>query len=132
MLDSQDGLTLSLVLRSYFWLLAVHVMLSSRGFGSVHKFVTGFQPLVRKMEATPHLTALIASFDMAKRFYVKELKCLHLAAAATLLLRSHGFPARMVFGVSPHPFFGHTWVEVDGKVVTGTSVRDNYIVLDTI
>jgi hypothetical protein len=132
MLDSRDRVTVSLVLRSYFWLFVVHVMLSSRGFGSLHRFVVRFQLVNRKRDATPRLTALIASFNLAKRFYLKEPKCLHLASAATLLLRRSGFPARMVFGVSPHPFFGHTWVEVDGRVVTGTFARENYIVLDTI
>jgi len=49
--------------------------------------------------------------------YFKRVLCLQQSAAATILLRRHGFRAEMVIGVQMLPFESHAWVEVDGCVV---------------
>jgi hypothetical protein len=76
--------------------------------------------------------SLLNAVERARCLYPKQVACLHLAAVTTLHLRSFGVPAVLVIGVSPHPFFGHAWVEVAGKVVSGTRSKERFIILDSI
>src|SRR5258708_14032086 len=120
------------VLVAYWWLVIIHLLLCIRGFGRVHIFVGSFKARRGGRRSTHDLGVLLASFELARQLYVKEAKCLHLAAAITVFLRGFGLPVNMVFGISPHPFFGHTWVELNGNVGTGTRSRDQFIVIDAI
>jgi len=37
------------------------------------------------------------------------------------MLRKYGIDARLVIGYRPSPFFSHAWVEVNGRVVYGST-----------
>lgn len=43
--------------------------------------------------------------------------CIRRAAALTVILRRHGYPARMAVGYRPTPFQAHAWVELEGQVL---------------
>ena len=58
---------------------------------------------------------------LATCFYWKPVLCLQRAVCTVRLLRRHGTVARLVIGYRPSPFFSHAWVEVDGRVVYGSS-----------
>jgi hypothetical protein len=50
-------------------------------------------------------------------FYWKPVRCLQRSTAMARLLRQFRGPARVVIGYRPSPFFGHAWVEMDGRVI---------------
>jgi Transglutaminase-like superfamily len=58
---------------------------------------------------------------IATCFYWKPVLCLQRAVCTVRLLRRHGINAQLVIGYRPSPFFSHAWVEVDGRVVYGSS-----------
>ena len=58
---------------------------------------------------------------LATCFYWKPVLCLQRAVCTVRLLRRHGIHARLVIGYRPSPFFSHAWVEVNGRVVYGSS-----------
>ena len=58
---------------------------------------------------------------LATCFYWKPVLCLQRAVCTVRLLRKHGIHARLVIGYRPAPFFSHAWVEVDGRVLYGSS-----------
>jgi len=58
---------------------------------------------------------------LATCFYWKPVLCLQRAVCTVRLLRRHGIHARLVIGYRPSPFFSHAWVEVDGRVLYGSS-----------
>ena len=58
---------------------------------------------------------------LATCFYWKPVLCLQRAVCTVRLLRKHGIHARLVIGYRPSPFFSHAWVEVDGRVLYGSS-----------
>lgn len=60
---------------------------------------------------------LSIAMDYACVFYFKRVLCLQRSAATTLLLRRHGWGARMVIGAQMLPFRSHAWCEIDGVVV---------------
>src|SRR5437660_72337 len=92
-------MTVRAVLIAYWWLVFVHVMFRIRCFGGLHGFVASFTARHRMGTCIPDIAALLSSFESARKFYIKEVRCLHLTAAATLLFRTFGFPVSMVFGV---------------------------------
>ena len=58
---------------------------------------------------------------LATCLYWKPVLCLQRAVCTARLLRKHGIDARMVIGYRPSPFFSHSWVEVEGRVVYGST-----------
>src|SRR5262245_32755997 len=58
---------------------------------------------------------------LATCFYWKPALCLQRSVCTVRLLRRHGIVARLVIGYRPSPFFSHAWVEVDGRVVYGST-----------
>ena len=58
---------------------------------------------------------------LATCFYWKPVLCLQRAVCTVRLLRRHGIHARLVIGYRPSPFFSHAWVEVDGRVLSGSA-----------
>lgn len=65
--------------------------------------------------------ALCDAVLLATCFYWKPVLCLQRAVCTVRLLRRHGIAARLMIGYRPSPFFSHAWVEVDGRVVYGSS-----------
>lgn len=52
---------------------------------------------------------------MAGALFPGRARCLEQSLALTRLLRLRGIPAELRFGVRPHPFAAHAWVEVEGE-----------------
>jgi len=57
---------------------------------------------------------------LATCFHWKPVLCLQRSVCTAKLLRRHGIDARVVIGYRALPFFSHSWVEVDGRVVYGS------------
>jgi hypothetical protein len=66
---------------------------------------------------------------LATCFYWKPVLCLQRAACTARLLRRYGIVARLVIGYRRFPFFSHAWVEVDGRVVYGSSAYQKRLTL---
>jgi len=66
---------------------------------------------------------------LATCFYWKPVLCLQRAVCTVRLLRRHGIHARLVIGYRPSPFFSHAWVEVNGRVVYGSSAYQERLVI---
>jgi hypothetical protein len=86
----------------------------------------GFKGLWRSLEkcpsrqnvSCPQAEELICqAMTLAIAYYWKPVRCLQRAAAMTRLLRRFCGPASVVIGYRPSPFFGHAWVELDGRVI---------------
>lgn len=71
--------------------------------------------------ATPGLEQPVCdAVLLATCLYWKPVLCLQRSVCTARLLREHGIDARMVIGYRPSPFFSHSWVEVEGRVVYGS------------
>lgn len=55
-------------------------------------------------------------------FYWKPIRCLQRSIVMTRLMRRNGIHAQVVIGYRAAPFFGHAWVEVDGRAVGDSPV----------
>ena len=66
---------------------------------------------------------------LAACLYWKPVLCLQRSACTALLLRRHGVDAHVVIGFRPSPFFCHAWVEVEGRVVFGSTTYKNRLQL---
>src|SRR5690242_5572638 len=91
-------------------LVAFLFVLKVRGFGAMRTRVADCPVASRSVGegAVPVLTAIV---DRTCMYAPWSTRCLARAAIATRLLRSRGFPARMVTGVQRLPFAAHAWVE---------------------
>src|SRR5215813_6892522 len=65
--------------------------------------------------------AICNAVHLATCFYWKPVLCLQRAVCTVKLLRRYGIVARLMIGYRPSPFFSHAWVEVEGRVVYGSS-----------
>ena len=105
-----------LVLESWLLLFYFDCVMRFRDFKSLHRFV-------REQKVSSQETMGAASeqmchaVDVACVFYFKRVLCLQRSAAATVILRRHGWKAEMVLGVQLLPFLSHAWVEIEGRVV---------------
>lgn len=76
---------------------------------------------------------LFAAFAKASLFYWKPVRCLQRSVVLGRLLRESGVAARIVIGYRPVPFFGHAWVEIDGRVVNDSPIyAERLAVLDRV
>jgi hypothetical protein len=107
------------VVLAWLALLVAAVLLRTVGIGRV-------QALLRRLaSASDHATdatvqramALCQAVDVARAWYVRDVRCLQAAMAAVWLLRLHGIPAHLVIGVQRIPFLAHAWAEVAGTAV---------------
>jgi hypothetical protein len=107
-------------------LAVVDLVLASRGFSGLCNLVC--RCLVRnhgrysRCGLDETCRKLCAALDLASRYYVRKIYCLHRSAALTCLLRLLAArPAQLVIGVHRLPFGAHAWVEVQGAVVSDPS-----------
>jgi hypothetical protein len=109
-----------LVTRALFGLARYDAALKLRGFGYIqrqlHRQSAAPQPAHPDGESRICDAVLLATC-----LYWKPVLCLQRSVSAVRLLRSCGICARLVIGYRPTPFFSHAWVEVDGRVVNGSS-----------
>ncbi len=109
-----------LVFRAFYEIVRYEVVLSLLGSGRIlsqlrRQFVWP-RPAGAELEKTICDAVLLATC-----FYWKPVLCLQRAVCTVRVLRSYGIHARLVIGYRPSPFFSHAWVEVDGRVVYGSS-----------
>ena len=97
-------------------LLRYDLLAAARGFRGVHsrsrRPVTGRRPNSADLESC--IPAVVAA---ASSFYWKPILCLQRSVVTARVLRKHGINADVVIGCRSAPFVGHSWVEVDGRVV---------------
>jgi len=116
-----------LVLESWILLTAFEADLYRGRFAAVDSAVRK-KPTRKDRRFT--VEVLCRAMDLACVFYVKRVFCLQRAAATTILLRRHGWPAEMVIGAQVMPFKSHAWVEVQNEVVNDKPyVSEMYLVL---
>ena len=109
-----------LVLRALYEIFRYEVVVSLRGVGRILSQLKR-QP-VNTRPISPELEEVICdAVHVATCFYWKPVLCLQRAVCTVRLLRRYGIAARLVIGYRPAPFFSHAWVEVDGRVVYGSS-----------
>lgn len=98
-------------------LTSMDALLKVGGFNTLHELVKRWKLRQPSSDATGVISDGCATVEKACVWHPKEKLCLQRSAVATCLLRSLGVPAEMVIGVHKMPFYGHSWVEVDGAVV---------------
>lgn len=120
-----------LVFRSWLLLLYTEYLMKFRGFMELHR-VVGMEPISRRGSSQPIPSEdLCHAIDLASVFYFKPVLCLQRSAAATILLRRHGWAAEMVIGAQIVPFKSHAWCELNGIVLNDKPyMRDVYQVFD--
>ena len=108
------------VFRALYEILRYEVTVSSRGVGRILSQLKR-QPVNTKPTSPELEEAICDAVHVATCFYWKPVLCLQRAVCTVRLLRRYGVAARLVIGYRPSPFFSHAWVEVDGRVVYGSS-----------
>ena len=98
-------------------LTTADALLKFGGFGTLHLTVREWKLRRNGASDAEAVAESCATVDRACVWHPKQKLCLQRSAVATWLLRSLGVPAEMVIGVHKMPFYGHCWVEVDGRVV---------------
>ena len=124
-------LRLPLILRaqrltSFLLLITADAILNLADFGALHQAVKEW-PIRNKASAEPQLVSqLCAAAEQACSWYPKQSLCLQRSVLLTWLLRSYGIKGEMVIGVHKMPFYGHAWVELDGKVLNDDANAQNF------
>jgi hypothetical protein len=98
-------------------LTTADAILKIDGFSSLYRTVKEWKLAMNSAEGAEMIVKGCATVDRACTWHPKQEVCLQRSAVAACLLRSLGVPAEMVIGVHKMPFYGHAWVEVNGKVV---------------
>lgn len=93
------------------------VMLKFGGFKTLHATVKRWKLKQTNSHDSQTIAKGCAVVEQACVWHPKQKLCLQRSAVVTCLLRSLGIPAEMVIGVHKMPFYGHSWVEVEGRVV---------------
>ena len=107
--------------RALYEIVRYELTLSLQGSGRILSQLKGQSTAVRPTDQELE-KAICDAVHLATCFYWKPVLCLQRAVCTVRLLRRHGIFARLVIGYRPSPFFSHAWVEVDGRVVYGSSV----------
>lgn len=98
-------------------LTSADALLKVGGFNTLHELVRRWRLRPLSPDVAEVIAGGVATVERACVWHPKQKLCLQKSAVATCLLRSLGVPAQMVIGVHKMPFYGHSWVEVDGTVV---------------
>ena len=102
---------------SILLLTSADVVLKLGGFSALHGMVKRWRLRGNSSNDEDAIIRGCATVERACIWHPKQKLCLQRSAVTTWLLRSLGIPAEMVIGVHKMPFYGHSWVEVDGRVV---------------
>jgi Transglutaminase-like superfamily len=109
-----------LVFRALYEIARYEVVLSLLGSGRILSQLKR-QSVTGRTAGAELEKAICDAVLLATCFYWKPVLCLQRAVCTVRLLRRYGIHARLVIGYRPSPFFSHAWVEVDGRVVYGSS-----------
>jgi len=116
-----------LVLRALYEIFRYEVVVSLSGVGRILSQLK--RQSVNTKPTSPELEEVICdAVHVATCFYWKPVLCLQRAVCTVRLLRRYGIAARLVIGYRPSPFFSHAWVEVDGRVVYGSTTYQKRLV----
>ncbi len=111
---------IGLLFRAIYEIVRYEVVLSLRGSGRILQQLK--RQSIKANTASAELEKTICdAVLLATCFYWKPVLCLQRAVCTVRLLRRHGIQAQLVIGYRPSPFFSHAWVEVNGRVVYGSS-----------
>jgi Transglutaminase-like superfamily len=120
-----------LVVKSWLLLLYFEFIMRSRNFKRLHAIVRDQKIHPMAPGVAPSSAELCRAVDLACVFYFKQVMCLQRSAVTALLLRRHGWDAKMVVGAQVLPFKSHAWVEIKGTVVNDKPyMLDMYQVLE--
>jgi len=108
-----------LVSRALYEIAHYDAILWLGGSGRILRLVSR-QPIGMKPSSQELERAICDAILLATCLYWKPVLCLQRSVCTARLLRKHGIDARMVIGYRPSPFFSHSWVEVEGRVVYGS------------
>jgi hypothetical protein len=121
------------VFESWILLVMLEGMMCIRGFGNLHEWVRRQRIQPDACRAAPTAEELCHAADLACVFYFKQVLCLQRSAATALLLKRHGYDAKLAIGAQVLPFKSHAWVEIGEKVMNGRPyVPEIYMVLERI
>ena len=109
-----------LVFRALYEIARYEVVHSLLGSGRIMSQLKQ-QSVTAKTTTAELEKAICDAVLLATCFYWKPVLCLQRAVCTVRLLRRNGIHARLVIGYRPSPFFSHAWVEVNGRVVYGSS-----------
>ena len=111
---------IALVSKAIYEIARYEVVLSLRGSGRILQELKR-QSVKAKTVSSELEKAICDAVLLATCFYWKPVLCLQRAVCTVRLLRRYGIRAQLVIGYRPSPFFSHAWVEVNGRVVYGSS-----------
>jgi Transglutaminase-like superfamily len=109
-----------LLFRALFEIARYELIVSLRGSGRILSQLKR-QSIKTRPTSQDLEKAICDAVHLATCFYWKPVLCMQRAVCTVWLLRRHGIVARLVIGYRPSPFFSHAWVEVDGRVVYGST-----------
>jgi hypothetical protein len=111
---------------AFLLLITADAILKLAGFNALHQAVIDW-PLRNKASVEPQLLShLCSAANQACAFYPKQSLCLQRSVILTWLLRSNGIKGEMMIGVHKMPFYGHAWVELEGKVINDDKNAKNF------
>jgi len=120
-----------LLTRAFLELIRFDVVSALFGFQAIHGRLKR-QRAARRRSGQPE-GAICRAVETATCFYWRRVLCLQRAVVTVRMLRAHGIPAELVIGCRPAPFLSHAWVEVDGRVLNGSSAfRQKLLVLERV
>ena len=121
------------VFESWILLLMLEGTMCFRGFGNLHEWVRRQRVQPDSSRASLSAEELCHAADLACVFYFKQVLCLQRSAATALLLKRHGYDAKLTIGAQVLPFKSHAWVEIGENVMNDKPyVPEIYMVLERI
>jgi transglutaminase superfamily protein len=106
-----------LVFKSWLTLLFVDVTMHFRGFKALRRAVLKERVAQLRNLSRQSEEEVCHAVDLARVFYFRQVSRLEGSAAATLVLRKHGWQADLVIGAQILPHDTYAWVEIKGKIV---------------
>jgi hypothetical protein len=122
-----------LFLESWILLLLLEGAMRFQGLGKLHDWVRKQSVRPVASNRAPSAEELCHAADLACVFYFKQVLCLQRSVATALLLKRHGYDAKLVIGAQVLPFKSHAWVEIGERVMNDKPyVPEIYMVLERI
>lgn len=104
------------MLYSVLLLMWVKILLRYRGFATAVRAIKQRSARTFAVRDDVDLASRIANrVAKAAAFYPGRALCLEQSLALLFLLRRRGIDAQLRFGVRPHRFIAHAWIEVAGE-----------------
>lgn len=114
---------------AFLLLAAADAILSMAGFHSLYQAVNAWSIKANGLGGPQLITRLRFAAEQACTWYPKQALCLQRSVVLTWILRSCGVKGEMVIGVHKMPFYGHAWVELEGKVLNDDANVQNFFQL---